>query len=131
VAAAGPLPVGVTRQDLSACVDALLDNVFTHTPEGCGFTVELTRLPTGVVRLSVADAGPACPVRRRCSGGHSGADSTGLGLDIVRRTAVRAGGTMTATGSASRGARIEVDLGPPARTEPTRHRLGRADSAQW
>lgn len=129
-AATGPLPVGVTRQDLSACIDALLDNVFTHTPEGCGFGVELARLPTRAVRLSVADAGPGLPGLASLQRGHSGADSTGLGLDIVRRTAVRAGGTVTVARSAAGGARIEVDLGPPARTEPTRHRLGRADSAQ-
>jgi signal transduction histidine kinase len=130
-AAPGPLPVGVTRQDLSACIDALLDNVFTHTPEGCGFAVELATLPTGAVRLSVADEGPGPPGPAALQRGHSGADSTGLGLDIVRRTALRSGGTVTVAGSASGGARIEVDLGPPARTEPMRHRLGRADAAQW
>lgn len=31
--AAGPLPVRVTADDLCACVDALLGNVFAHTPE--------------------------------------------------------------------------------------------------
>jgi signal transduction histidine kinase len=38
--------------------------------------------------------------------------STGLGLDIVYRMAVAAGGTLVITRSASGGARIEVRLGP-------------------
>ena len=34
--AAGPLPVAAGRADLEALVDALLGNVFAHTPDGSG-----------------------------------------------------------------------------------------------
>ncbi|MCW3844368.1 HAMP domain-containing histidine kinase, partial [Micromonospora yasonensis] len=87
--AAGPLPVGVAADELSAAVDALLGNVFAHTPDGTPFTVRLAP-QAGQVVLTVADAGPgmpAGPVRR----GASRAGSTGLGLDIADRAA-RAGG---------------------------------------
>jgi signal transduction histidine kinase len=45
--AAGPLPVRLGRGDLAACIDALLGNVFAHTPDGTGFAVRLASLPGG------------------------------------------------------------------------------------
>ncbi|MGI5246723.1 sensor histidine kinase [Dactylosporangium sp. CA-139066] len=110
---AGPLPVGLRRDDLSALVDALLGNVFAHTPEETAFTVRLEARPEGGARLSVADEGPGLPatvVRRR---GHSGAGSTGLGLDIVERTAAASAGAVTLGRAPGGGALIVVDLGPP------------------
>ncbi|NUT42283.1 MAG: HAMP domain-containing histidine kinase [Thermoactinospora sp.] len=85
----GRVQVAVAAADLAAAVDALLGNVFAHTPEGTAFSVRLT--PDG--RLSVHDEGPgfdAALLER----GSSGAGSTGLGLDIVRRTAEASGGSM-------------------------------------
>ena len=38
-----PAMVPVARGDLSAAVDALIGNVFRHTPEGTGYQVQLTR----------------------------------------------------------------------------------------
>jgi signal transduction histidine kinase len=117
-AAPEPVPVRISRDDLSACVDALLDNVFTHTPEGCGFAVELVRLPNGGARLSVADDGPGLPGPDVLERGRSERGSTGLGLDIVRRAAAGSGGTVTIGSSASGGARVVVELGPPATSGP-------------
>ena len=37
----GPLPVRAGAEDLAAAVDALLENVIAHTPEGAGFAVSL------------------------------------------------------------------------------------------
>ena len=59
--AAGPLPVAVGRAILEALVDALLGNVFAHTPDGTGFAVRLGPRPRGGARLLVADAGPGLP----------------------------------------------------------------------
>jgi signal transduction histidine kinase len=117
----GPLPVRVDQADLSACVDALIGNVFRHTPEGAGFSVTLQELPPGGGRLVVADEGPGLPdglVHRR---GTSGAGSTGLGLDIVVRTAQRSGGAVELGRSPAGGAAITVWFGPPE-GQPMRHR---------
>ena len=82
----GPLPVAVAADDLAAALDALLGNVFAHTPDGTAFAVTLAASPDGGAVLTVADEGPGFPagaVRRGASGG----DSTGLGLDIARQVA--------------------------------------------
>lgn len=109
----GPLPVAVGRADLEALVDALLGNVFAHTPDGTAFAVRLGPRPGGGARLVVADAGPGlragADVLRR---GASGGGSTGLGLDIARRTAEQAGGGLMLGRSAGGGLTVTVDLGP-------------------
>jgi signal transduction histidine kinase len=127
--APGPLPVAGGRPDLEALVDALLGNVFAHTPDGAGFAVRLGPRPAGGARLLVADAGPGlaagADVLRR---GVSGGGSTGLGLDIARRTAEQAGGGVTLGRSAAGGLAVTVDLGPAPRqpTPPSPHpRSGR------
>ncbi|MEU7959416.1 sensor histidine kinase [Micromonospora humida] len=109
--AAGPLPVGVPADELAAAVDALLGNVFAHTPEGTGFTVRLTREAAGAA-LTVHDAGPGIPavlVER----GASQAGSTGLGLDIARRAAQASGGRLDLGSGAQGGAVVTLRLGPP------------------
>jgi signal transduction histidine kinase len=79
--------------DVGAAVDALLANVFAHTEAGVGFDVTLTDEPD-LVRLTVADQGGGFG-EEALERGWSGSDSTGLGLDIVRRTVEDAGGTMS------------------------------------
>ena len=114
--APGPLPVAVGRPDLEALVDALLGNVFAHTPDGAAFAVRLTARPGGGVRLLVADAGPGLPPGADVlARGASGGGSTGLGLDIARRTAEQAGGALALAPSAAGGLAVTVDLGaaPP------------------
>lgn len=86
----GQAPVGVDATDLTAVVDVLLDNVFAHTAEEAGFAVSLEVADDQVV-LEVADDGPPAVV-----GPHDQRPGTsGLGLQIVRRTAARAGGHFT------------------------------------
>ncbi|GAA2892952.1 HAMP domain-containing sensor histidine kinase [Streptosporangium fragile] len=108
IGAAEPVPVPVAATELGAVVDALLGNVFRHTPEGTAFTVTLHR-GAGTVGMLVADAGPGIPdpaaaLRR----GASGAGSTGLGLDIARRLAESAGGTLRIDASALGGAQVQL-----------------------
>ena len=109
----GPVPVRVSGDTLSACVDALLGNVFTHTPEGTGFGVRLRGQPVGGATLVVADSGPGLPPRLVPARGHSPAGSTGLGLDIVQRAAEESGGRLLLDRSPGGGAMIIVELGPP------------------
>ncbi|MEU7919608.1 HAMP domain-containing sensor histidine kinase [Micromonospora zamorensis] len=109
--APGPLPVGVAADDLAAAVDALLGNVFAHTPDETPFAVRLAPDAAEVV-LSVADEGPGMPagaVRR----GASAAGSTGLGLDIARRAAQAAGGRLELRTGPRGGAQVLLRLGPP------------------
>ncbi|GAA4195621.1 sensor histidine kinase [Microbispora amethystogenes] len=121
--AAGPLRVAASADDLAACVDALVGNVFAHTPDGASFRVRLaargmtgsdgdgTDGRGGGVLLTVSDAGPGFgpgdPSRR----GESGAGSTGLGLDIARRVAEQSGGRLTLGDSDLGGAEVRLLLG--------------------
>ncbi|WP_431728839.1 sensor histidine kinase [Verrucosispora sp. TAA-831] len=107
----GPLPVGVPADELAAAVDALLGNVFAHTPDGTAFAVRLTP-DGGQVVLTVADEGPgiaAESVRR----GASQAGSTGLGLDIARRAVQASGGRLELGERPGGGAEVVLRLGTP------------------
>ena len=53
--------------------------------------------------LTVADAGPGWRLAHAEARGRSGAGSTGLGLDIARRTAAASGGSL----ERQRGATVE------------------------
>lgn len=107
--------VGVGAGELGAALDVLVDNVLRHTPARTA--LELTVRPgPGVVVVAVADAGPGLADGALTERGRSGAGSTGLGLDVARRTAERAGGRLeVGPGLAGRGARFALVL--PALTE--------------
>lgn len=102
-----PLLVAVGEERLIAVLDALLGNVLTHTapPAGCHVTVERV---DAWARVRIDDGGPGIPTgaARR---GRSGGGSTGLGLDIARRTAESAGGSL-ALGGRDHGGRVELWL---------------------
>ncbi len=107
-----PVLVASTATDLAASVDALLGNVFAHTPSGTAFSVSLTQSPEWAV-LVVTDEGPgwrlAHPERR----GHSSVGSTGLGLDIAARTAQASGGSLERHDGPDDGAVVVMSLGRP------------------
>jgi signal transduction histidine kinase len=123
--AAGPIPVRVSREDLAACTDVLLENVFTHTPDGAGCAVRLSRRAAGGAWLVVADEGPGFPPADPTQRGHSSAGSTGLGLDIARRIAESSGGMLVIGRSSSGGGAVTVGLGPPEALERRGRRHGR------
>ena len=112
--AAQPAFVQVSRDDLAACADILLENVFTHTPEGAGLTVRLSSRAGGGAWLVVTDDGPGFPSAGPVRRGRSSGGSTGLGLDIARRIAEESGGTLSLGRSASGGGSVTLGLGPPA-----------------
>ncbi len=85
----GEVAVRAAREDLAAAVDALVENVAAHTPDGAGMRVTLT----GDARLQIADDGPGIPLGAG-ERGRSDRGSTGLGLDIARRCAEATGGRM-------------------------------------
>jgi signal transduction histidine kinase len=121
-----PVPVRVSRDDLAACADILLENVFAHTPEGAALAVRLSRRAGGGAWLVVADDGPGFgdfdPTQRGLSLG----GSTGLGLDIARRIAEASGGSLIIGRSASGGAAVTLGLGSPAGPPETPRRHGRS-----
>jgi signal transduction histidine kinase len=81
-----PVPVAVAADDLGAALDALLGNVFAHTPDETPFSVTLAASAGGGAILTVADEGPGFPPSAAQRGVSAG-NSTGLGLDIARRIA--------------------------------------------
>ncbi|HYN96518.1 MAG TPA: HAMP domain-containing sensor histidine kinase [Pilimelia sp.] len=112
--AAGPLPVAVSADELAAALDAVLGNVFAHTPDGVAFGIRLVPRSGGGAELTVTDEGPGLPTgsvdpaRRGVSGG----DSTGLGLDSARRAAEASGGALRL--GPGPGAAIIMELGGPS-----------------
>jgi signal transduction histidine kinase len=115
-----PVPVEVPAEDLAAALDALLGNVFAHTPAGGGFTVTLTGRDDAV-EVTVDDDGPGITdAKDALRRGASGAGSTGLGLDIARRLAESTGGTLRIGSSALGGARVELVLRRAGAARPRR-----------
>lgn len=111
------VPVAVPHEELEAAVDALLGNVLAHTPEGTAFRVQVFAAPVATAPdsgpvLVIEDDGPGFRDAGDLRRGESGGGSTGLGLDIVRQTAVHAGGRMVIGPAPSGGACIEVHFGP-------------------
>ena len=108
----GPVRVSVDADDLGDALDALIGNVFTYTPDDSRFAVSVGPTAGGGARIVVSDSGEGfsdTDVAR----GTSSAGSTGLGLDIARRTAEHSGGTLT-IGRATLlgGAQVTMELGP-------------------
>jgi signal transduction histidine kinase len=104
------IPVPVARAELAAALDAVLGNVFRYTPQGTAFEVGISRRD-GWVALRVDDAGPGIPdPERAMQRGQSNKGSTGLGLDIARRAAQAAGGSVSLDRAAMGGASVVMLL---------------------
>jgi signal transduction histidine kinase len=110
----GPIFVAADTEDLGDALDALIGNVFAYTDDDVAFSVVVTRRSEGGAVIAVSDAGPGfdgASVMR----GASGSGSTGLGLDIARRTAERSGGTLSiGRAPVLGGSLVRLELGPSA-----------------
>lgn len=96
--APGPVVVPMAVDELRVMVDALVGNVFAHTPEGTAVSVGLS-VADGAAQFTIEDDGPGFPDASVLRRGASGGSGTGLGLDIARRTAESAGGFLVVTRS--------------------------------
>jgi signal transduction histidine kinase len=104
----GPLWVGIDPETMSAAIDVLIDNVFTHTNEGVAMKVSaVTR--SGLVLVAVDDAGAGIG-QNQAERGTSGSGSTGLGLSIAESTASQARGEFHVLPSVLGGTRAEMTL---------------------
>ena len=113
-----PAPVAVAADELGAALDVLVDNIFRHTPSGTGFTLAVEVVP-GLVCVEVSDEGPGLQGADLADRGRSGTGSTGLGLDVARRTAERGGGRLVIRSGAgpATGASITIEL-PESLAQP-------------
>nr|WP_203616048.1 HAMP domain-containing sensor histidine kinase [Streptomyces sp. SID13726] len=123
-----PVRIPVARAELAVALDALLGNVFRHTPEGTAFAVDVHNGEDAVIVL-VSDAGsgirdPEAAMARGRGSGSAG--STGLGLDIVRRLAESTGGDVRIGSSVLGGTEVRIWIQLDGR-EPERrgHRVRR------
>ncbi|MGW6720912.1 ATP-binding protein [Streptomyces sp. NPDC054995] len=122
--------IPVARPELVAALDALLGNVFRHTPEGTAFAVDVHHSGDAVIVL-VSDAGPGIDdPKAALARGASGRDgaagsvgSTGLGLDIVRRVAESTGGDLRIGRSVLGGTEVRIWIGLHG-SRPERGRRG-------
>ena len=119
--AANGLPnVEVDRTRIGQVVANLVENAFTHTPQGGTVTVSVGQSTPGAVELAVEDNGRGIPAdvlprvfdqfyrvdksRSRSTGG------AGIGLTIVRKLVEAHGGTVRAESKPGEGARFVVTL---------------------
>ena len=86
--------VAVPEVDAGAMIDSLLENVFAHTDERVPMAIRLTSPDIASVLLEVEDGGGGLIDKGVVERGASTGDSTGLGLDIARRTAEASGGSL-------------------------------------
>lgn len=112
-----PAVVATGAADLGAALDVIVDNVFKHTPAGTSLALAVTAAGD-TVRVRVSDSGPGMSDAALAGRGRSGAGSTGIGLDVARRTAEQAGGSLAlGTGLDGRGLSVTLSM-PKALSEP-------------
>jgi signal transduction histidine kinase len=105
-----PVAVPLGPADLEAALDALLGNVFAHTEDGTDYRLTVVAGDGDRVTVAVEDGGSGFGIENPLDRGRSGTGSTGLGLDVVRRSAETVGGAVTTGSSSLGGARIAIDL---------------------
>ncbi|HEY3427636.1 MAG TPA: HAMP domain-containing sensor histidine kinase, partial [Acidimicrobiia bacterium] len=105
-----PLQVAIPEDVVGSMADTLIENVLTHTSPGVDFRVGWGG-DGNLATIRVEDAGAGfSPGFDPTTRGVSGRGSTGLGLDIARKTAEGAGGALVWGRSELGGALVEVRL---------------------
>ncbi|MFE9655426.1 ATP-binding protein [Micromonospora sp. NPDC006431] len=118
------IPVPVPRAELAAALDAVIGNVFRYTPQGTAFEVAVSRRD-GWVALRIDDAGPGIAnPDRALRRGASDQGSTGLGLDIAKRVALQANGSVSIDRARLGGASVVMLLADPEATPRPVNRFG-------
>lgn len=110
-----PAMVRSSGEDLAAALDALVENVVAHTPDGTPARITLTRQSvanSNGVLIVVTDEGPGIPLGAG-ERGRSDRGSTGLGLDIARRCAEAAGGRLVIHPNHPTGSSVHLTLAAP------------------
>lgn len=102
--------VPLSAENVSVVVDTIIGNVFSHTPAGTPFEIRTGSGPSSAW-LEVSDRGPGFGERTSIERGASGSGSTGLGLDIVRKTVAAAGGSLDVHDRPGGGAVVRVRFG--------------------
>ncbi|MEW2385260.1 HAMP domain-containing sensor histidine kinase [Micromonospora sp. NPDC047707] len=118
------IPAPVPRAELAAALDAVIGNVFRYTPQGTAFEVAVSRRD-GYVAIRVDDAGPGiADPDRALRRGASDRGSTGLGLDIAKRVALQANGSVSIDRARLGGASVVMLLADPDATPRQVSRFG-------
>lgn len=105
----GGLLVTMRAAEVLECLDTLVDNCFTHTPDGTPIAFSAGG-DGSHAWFEVGDGGPGLSPEGYRGRGTSAAGSTGLGLDIVERAAAAHGGEVTHGHSALGGLSVRVSL---------------------
>ena len=90
--------------------------MFSHTAVGTPFALMVTSRADGFVDVAVEDAGDGIAQSRMADRGVSSAGSTGIGLDVARRTAEGGSGALRIEQSAMGGARVVMRFRRPFTT---------------
>ncbi|SCL24667.1 Signal transduction histidine kinase [Micromonospora rhizosphaerae] len=118
------IPAPVPRAELAAALDAVIGNVFRYTPQGTAFEVAVSRRD-GYVAIRIDDAGPGIAnPDRALRRGASDQGSTGLGLDIAKRVALQANGSVSIDRAGLGGASVVMLLSDPEATPRQVSRFG-------
>ncbi|MFV2113013.1 ATP-binding protein [Micromonospora sp. LOL_025] len=118
------IPAPVPRAELAAALDAVIGNVFRYTPQGTAFEVAVSRRD-GYVAIRIDDAGPGIAnPDRALRRGASDQGSTGLGLDIAKRVALQANGSVSIDRARLGGASVVMLLTDPEATPRQVSRFG-------
>ncbi|WP_161632100.1 sensor histidine kinase [Nakamurella lactea] len=86
-----PLFVALSTKHLGTAIDAVVSNIYRHTPPGVGYSATVRQVDNTIV-IRVRNADPGAPHRMR----PPAAGSTGIGLSIARSALEASGGSLTA-----------------------------------